>query len=224
MNERKTPLNEFFAHPGTYIVAVLVLLAAGALIGLLPGPLKYVGTFVSVVIQFAMTWFYFNAVHRGYPDSSDLIGFFTIPGMLMKSLPVVLVEFIISSVVNLISNGLTEISAILGLVGTLCIALVTVVLVPVKYLFCANSGYDTAMYFKMSVRYMQGNRMKYWGIVLKYALVIVAAVVILSLMGIIGILAVVPVTLVVLVLSEIEVTQFMTDIIPAEWYDGFVSY
>ncbi len=166
-----------------------------------------------IFFSYGKTNFFYKGIVRGYGRLSDLWRLLGKPADVFKISAINLIEvtalLAAGKIFNLMGNNMA-----LQLILTVILGLMVVFMHPVVYIFCDNQSYGVFEYFRLSVKYMKANFLKYLGTILLTA--VVGAVLITALLyGIISVagfyflLALLPLLVITLIAVEIIIAVFM---------------
>jgi len=223
MNEypRKHPTDILKENIGTFAVAAVIYYLVNGVVGQNQDGGIIVSTiimFISAVISASSANFYFRAVHRGRPDINDMYNIFTDNNTLMPLMSIIVAKFLIDAIINTALTVLAFIPVI-NAVSVIASMIVSMLFIPVYFLFVANPHYETVYYFKASVKYMQGNLLKYIGLVLLHIVPMVMSLVVM-IFGLLGRILGLLLELYFMCLLDLYIADFISKIIPDEWYTG----
>ncbi len=166
-----------------------------------------------IFFSYGKTNFFYKGIVRGYGRLSDLWRLFKRPADVFKISAINLIEVTVLLAVGKIAN-LLGYNMTLQLIFTVMLGIRVVFIHPVIYIFCENQSYGVLEYFRLSVKYMKANFLKYLGTILLTA--VVGAVLITALLygiivvaGFYFLLALIPMLVITLVAVEIVIAVFM---------------
>ncbi len=224
MNENlnKSPMEILKENFGGYLAAMVVYMLIGAVTNRDIDNILWNAftAFVSALITVSNVSFLYQSIVNGKPDFVYMYDTLLVKEYQPKILAIILAQMLLNASVGLVSAVLASVP-IIGVVVALLLSMVTLLFLPIWYLFMANKSYDTATYFKASAEIMFPNIIGYMGAVLLFVVAMVLAVVIMVMVPLIGIVLIVPVLVIGILVFEIYIAQFMIKIIPDSWYYGF---
>ncbi len=224
MNENlnKSPVEILKENFGGYLAAMVVYGLIGAVLNRDIDNIIWNAftAFASALVTVSNASFFYQSIVNGKPDLMYMYDTLLVKEYQSRILAIILVQMLLNAGVSMVSAALASVP-IIGVVVALMLSMVTLLFLPVWYLFMANKSYDTATYFKASAEIMFPNIIGYLSAVLLFALILVIMIFVTVMVPILGIILIIPVVLIGMLIFEIYIAQFMIKIIPDSWYYNY---
>ncbi len=221
-NEKKSIWTVFMTAPFVFMLVSLCETAVSYVTGEWDGIIfDMLKSFISSFISCGTACFYLRAVRRGTPDLADIWSFVADKVIFTKFMAVMVCKLIIDIGLSL-AGVVFALIPVVNIIAAVAVVFVSMLFIPVWYLFAANPDYETTVYFKTARNIMGKNIFEYIGIVILMAISLIFVVMVmvpgLAILSILGVILFIPLILAASAIMGLIIASFMNKIIPEEWY------